>query len=278
VEVAAGGSHTCALLDDGSVRCWGDNGFAQLGQGDPELLGGPLTPTRLPAVNLGARAVQLSAGELHTCALLDDATVRCWGVNVDGQLGTGDEQTVGDDEVPASVPPVDVGGAVRQVAAGEHHSCALLDGGVVRCWGLGTNGLLGTNDFTSVGDDEPPVEGPLVALAEPAVRISARNLHSCALHASGTITCWGSGSFGQLGYGTTDPVGAGGSGTLPVLTFFERALDVVAGYFHTCALFDDGRVRCWGNADNGQLGSGSTTPLLDALLASPIFLGSAVSL
>jgi alpha-tubulin suppressor-like RCC1 family protein len=278
VEVAAGGSHTCALLDDGSVRCWGDNGFAQLGQGDPELLGGPLTPTRLPAVNLGARAVQLSAGELHTCALLDDATVRCWGVNVDGQLGTGDEQSVGDDEVPASVPPVDVGGAVRQVAAGEHHSCALLDGGAVRCWGLGTNGLLGTNDFTSVGDDEPPVEGPLVALAEPAVRISARNLHSCALHASGTITCWGSGSFGQLGYGTTDPVGAGGSGTLPVLTFFERALDVVAGYYHTCALFDDGRVRCWGNAGNGQLGSGNTTPLLDASLASPIFLGSAVSL
>jgi alpha-tubulin suppressor-like RCC1 family protein len=148
----------------------------------------------------------------------------------------------------------------------------------VRCWGLGTNGLLGTNDFTSVGDDEPPVEGPLVALAEPAVRISARNLHSCALHASGTITCWGSGSFGQLGYGTTDPVGAGGSGTLPVLTFFERALDVVAGYYHTCALFDDGRVRCWGNAGNGQLGSGSTTPLLDASLAAPIFLGSAVSL
>ncbi len=170
-----------ACSPGGELACNGPAQKLQLvcAEGRWEELGAcSASPTRLPAVSLGGRAVQLSAGEPHTCALFDDATVRCWGVNVDGQLGTGDEQNVGDDEVPANVPPVDVGGPVRQVVAGEHHSCALLDGGVVRCWGLGTGGLLGSNDFASVGDDEPPAEGPAVALAEPAVRITARNLHS----------------------------------------------------------------------------------------------------
>ena len=100
----------------------------------------------------------LDAGSFHACALLDNGQVRCWGLGTLGQLGYGNTDTIGDDEPPGSVGTVDLGGGrtARAIAAGNVHTCALLDNGRVRCWGGGASGRLGYGNTDTIGDDETP--------------------------------------------------------------------------------------------------------------------------
>ncbi len=222
VSIAAGRGHVCSVLDNGTVRCWGNNGTGQLGLANRNTIGDDETPGSVAPVNLGAgrTAVQVAAGDAHTCALLsttgrfavggppaaaswgtppprssattrplgrsarwtwaraapawppppgashtcavvDDATVRpCWGSAANGRLGHANAETIGDDETPGSVGPVDLGAGrtPAMVISGSKsaHTCALLDDGSVRCWGLGDNGRLGYADTATIGDDETP--------------------------------------------------------------------------------------------------------------------------
>ncbi len=205
VAIAAGGFHTCALLDDGTVRCfgWAENG--QLGYGNVDRVA---DPSILPPVKLGAgrTAVAISAGEIHTCALLDDGSVRCWGGRFEGRLGQGNEVTIGDDETPDTVPPVNLGAGRTAVAisAGDRHTCALLDGGDVRCWGAAYAGQLGYGNTTNVGDDEmPDSAGPVdlgLGLGRSALALSAGGQHTCARLNDAGLSCWGYGGNGRLGY------------------------------------------------------------------------------
>src|SRR5204863_195737 len=132
--IAAGASHTCALLGDGSVRCWGRNQAGQLGHGDTSNVGdgaGDPSVAIAPPVDLGAgrRAKAIAAGGGHTCALLDDGSVRCWGRGDSGQLGYGSMNGVGGSGGPDSVAnagPVGLGGGTaRTIALGLAHTCAL---------------------------------------------------------------------------------------------------------------------------------------------------------
>jgi alpha-tubulin suppressor-like RCC1 family protein len=274
-SVAAGDRHTCALLGDGTVKCWGSNNVGQLGLGDlfsrgeePGEMG-----DRLPAVPVaGATPVHaLVAGALHTCALFDDATLQCWGPNHHGQLGQGDTQSRGDDpgEVGASLTPVDLGAGeqITALAAGWGHTCALLAGGSVKCWGLAWNGELGQGDTESRGDDpgEMGDDLPAVDLGPGAVvtALAAGLDHTCALLVGGVVKCWGRNNQGQLGQGDTesrgDDPGEMGMGLHAVALGAGRtATALVAGKFHTCALLDDGSVKCWGGSERGQLGQGDT--------------------
>lgn len=154
--LAAGSSHVCALLVDSSVRCWGGGAQGTLGLGNQLDVGDDETPSAAGPVDLGAPAIQLAAGVAHTCALLTNGRVRCWGQGQHGQLGYGNKADVGDDEVPASAGDVDLGGDAVAIAAGGFHSCAMLKGGCVRCWGLGADGQLGYANIHSIGDDEVP--------------------------------------------------------------------------------------------------------------------------
>jgi len=138
VEVAAGSYHTCARLEDGAtraVKCWGWNDYGQLGLGDVNDQGdqGGEMGSSLRAVQLGTgrSAMALALGSSHSCALLDDASVKCWGDNYRGQLGLGDTLDRGNEggEMDDSLPAVDLGGAVVQIVAGYYHTCALLDDG-----------------------------------------------------------------------------------------------------------------------------------------------------
>jgi cysteine-rich repeat protein len=152
--VAAGWNHTCALLKDGSVKCWGANDLGQLGLGDTRQRGdepGEMG-TALGSVNLGRSAIAIAAGYNHTCALLDDKTVKCWGGNGLGQLGLGDTNHRGDapDELGAKVD-LGSGANVRSLRAGKTHTCALLEGGTLRCWGNNAVGQLGVGSTTNHG-------------------------------------------------------------------------------------------------------------------------------
>jgi len=230
--ISAGGDHTCGLLDDGSVRCWGFGSNGQLGYGNPDTIGNDEKPGSVGPVELGKdrKATAISAGDGHTCALLDDGSVRCWGYGGNGRLGYGNTDTIGDNEAPGSVGPVDLGGKATAISAGDNYSCAVLDDGSVRCWGFGGDGRLGYGNTLDVGDNEPPGSvGPVdLGPGRKAVAISAGGRHTCARLDDGGIRCWGDAATGRLGYcnandigddeapGSVGPVNVSGSSACPV--------------------------------------------------------------
>jgi hypothetical protein len=189
--------------------------------------------------------------------VLQDGTLRCWGLNSHGQIGTDAAPVVYEPSVVAGVT------AAVSVSCGGNHTCARLQDGTVRCWGANADGELGNN--TNVNSSIPVA----VAGISTATAVSAGARHTCAVLTDGTTRCWGRNYFGQLGNGTTvdSPV--------PVsVTTAASAKEIVCGYGHTCALLQNGGVQCWGLGDGGQLGSsGSTTanpnPLTPFLFSSP---------
>ncbi len=283
--ISAGDYHTCALLDDGSVRCWGFGGDGRLGYGNTKSIGASQTPGSVGPVDLGPgrTAKAISAGGGHTCAVLDDGSVRCWGYGFKGELGYGNQDSIGDDETPGSVGPVDLGPGRTAVAisSGERHTCALLDNGSVRCWGNGGSGRLGYGNQNDIGDQQTPdTAGPVnLGPGRSAVAITAGGAHTCALLDDSSVRCWGFGASGQLGYGNTSNVGDSETPDAagPVkLGRGRRAKAISAGAAHTCALLDDGNVRCWGYGGNGRLGYGNTNTIGDAETpdaAGPVDLG-----
>ncbi len=183
--MAAGGAHTCALRNDGTVYCWGDNWEGQLGDGTTALS----RPTPVAVAGLTG-ATALAAGGSHTCALQSDGTVACWGDNYYGQLGDGTTTSR-----PTPVAVAGLSGATA-LAVGGSHTCALRNDGTVACWGANYYGQLGDGTFT---DRLTPTA---VAGLSGATAIAARGSHTCALLADGTARCWGNNEYGQLGDGT----------------------------------------------------------------------------
>src|SRR6266568_4274426 len=209
--VAAGGSHTCMRLPDGTVQCWGRNYSGQLGNGD-----GNLTNSSVPVTARGlTTATSVVTGDAHTCALLGDGTVQCWGVGDAGQLGDG---TVADPATgpPGSSTPVQVSGitGAAAVIAGGYHTCALFADGTAWCWGRSDDGQLGNGARASASTPVP------VTNLTGVTAMTAGFYHTCALLPNGTVWCWGRNDEGQLGDGTTvgrpAPVQAGITGALAV--------------------------------------------------------------
>jgi alpha-tubulin suppressor-like RCC1 family protein len=251
-EVSAGGTHTCALLVDGRVRCWGDNSFNQLGYQNRLPVGDDEFPSGAGDVNVGGPVTQIAAGESHTCALLDTRAVRCWGFAGAAALGYGRSPELNE---PAAYGDVTVGGDVTQIDVGLRHSCAVLATGKVRCWGENESGELGYAGRLPVGDDEVPASAGDVEVGGSVRQISLGAAHTCALLESGTVRCWGSNSRGQLGYPHTWNVGDDEAPTSAGdVQVGAPVVQVTAGDAHTCALLAGGTVRCWGFAGSGRLG------------------------
>ncbi len=202
VQLVAGDSFSCALLDGGRVRCWGVDD-ACLGHPGVDQITSASALAAAGDVDLGGKAVQLAAGYDHVCALLDGGHVRCWGHGFGGILGHGTNDDIGDNETPAAAGDVDVGGPVRQLVAGDSHTCALLEGGRVRCWGYG---ILGYPQPADPAYKTPAENGDL-DLGEPALFLAAGGGVTCAVLAGGRLRCWGDGSSGQFGRGTVDSIG-----------------------------------------------------------------------
>jgi hypothetical protein len=268
-QLAAGGAHTCALLSTGDVRCWGLGLFGRLGYGNTNIIGDDELPSSVGTVSVGGPVAQVVAGNNHTCALLDTGSVRCWGSGASGQLGYGNTSTIGDDETPAAAGNVDVGGTVLQITAGSDHTCALLAGGAVRCWGENFGGQLGYGNTNRIGDDELPSSIAAVNVGGTVTTLAAGGSSTCALLTTGAGRCWGSGLRGQLGYGNTNNIGdnetPASAGSVNV---GGNVAQITAGGGHTCALLEAGMVRCWGGGASGALGYGNTNDIGDNELPS----------
>ena len=235
--ISAGRWYTCALTTSGGVKCWGQNGYGQLGDGTTT---DRTTPVDVIGLTSGVSAI--TTGWFHTCALTASGGVKCWGDNWYGKLGDGTTEERG--------TPVDVIGltsGVSAITAGWGHTCALTASGGVKCWGFNDDGELG--DGTTDGRTTPVnVSG----LTNGFIAIDAGGWHTCALKYGSGVKCWGANAAGQLGDGTTTdrytPVNVGGLATGDAIS---------AGGWHTCAVAFGG-VKCWGFNNNGQLGDGTT--------------------
>jgi cysteine-rich repeat protein len=258
-EVVGGEYHTCVLLTTGKVRCWG---WGAHGHQTLDYLGDNETPAELDEVDVGGDVQQLAADWGHTCALLTTGAVRCWGDNAFGQLGYPGVSYVGDDETPASMGDVDVGGTVREITAGELFTCALLTTGNVRCWGAGA--FLGYGDGNTIGDDEPPAAAGDVPLGVSVEHVVAGGYHTCVTSPSRTVHCWGEGVFGATGYATKALIGddelPSSYGAVNVGGPVEL---LAAGREFTCAVLPGSKLRCWGRNDEGQLGYGHENDIGD---------------
>jgi len=246
VALAAGGTHTCALLSDQTVRCWGSNGMGQLGDGTTGAALSPIAATGITS------AVAIATGNMHTCAVLDDTTVRCWGDNRYGQLGNGSTSASGE-LLPvqvmrrASVPASGFTSASAAVLV----TCAQVVGSVdVQCWGTDAQGEFG-NGQPSQQHFYADTANVLNMIAP--VRMASGGTvggTTCVVEANaGGVACWGLGASGQLGNG------ASASSSVPVwATGILLATDVAVGSDHACARLTNGEVHCWGAGTVGQIG------------------------
>jgi alpha-tubulin suppressor-like RCC1 family protein len=238
-QVSAGGYATCALESGGTVKCWGRNTHGQLGISDTSA-----HPLPQPITQLSNAVVQLSAGSLHTCALMNDARVKCWGRDNVGQLGNG--ATSGEQWTAQSVVTLN---AVWQLVSGSDFNCAQRYDGTALCWGNNYSGQSGT------GYADTALQQPYQVYAlSNASQLAAGGSHACALTGSG-VYCWGNNTYGQLGLGNTDGHGQPQRVTALAGVTVTR---IAAGGNHTCAIDDAAVVRCWGANDYGQLGLDNT--------------------
>lgn len=268
VDVAADQDASCAVLATGAVKCWGYGYLGQLGDGLEHYPGGSTVPVPVNGID---NAVQISMAEETACAVLKTGSIECWGAGGSGQLGNG---WYGEDACTLGVPircnlePSPVSGITdaKQVSLGPFSACATLASGGVECWGENGDGALGNGgidghipclEYNSCVLEPVPVKGITNATE---VTVGARN--ACASLSSGGVDCWGEGTQGQLGDGSTKGVDTCTGGTCtpyPVsVSGIGLATAVGSGWWWSCAVLSSGSVGCWGENSIGQLGDGTT--------------------
>ena len=279
--VSLGESHACAIGTLDQMKCWGDGEYGKTGHentadyGDEEKEMGLYL--MFADVGSGLTFTDVAAGDRFTCGLLNDATVKCWGRNAHlgsaaGEIGSGSR---GDGylEMGASTSRVYIGDwNATAITAGDLHACAIVNDSSsdeLICWGDNTHGQLGLGNTDWIGDTETDVSSGSLPQADLPDRsqgisqVSAGNSHTCVLWDDGEMACWGDNTYGQLGVGSTDTIGDGGSemGNNLVLVDFpagRTATQISAGEDMTCAVLDNGGLTCWGRGSHGRLGSEST--------------------
>ena len=266
--IAAGYNHTCVLTNQAGVRCWGSSDYGQCGFG-----------TRLVDVDLGQGALvkTLDAGGSYNCAFLVSGAAKCWGANALYQLGNANTNNLGDDsgEMGDALPALSFGAntAVVDIVTGYEFACARLtvnSSPELRCWGSNDQGQLG---FAPVAPSVPLASSTSILVSKPVLAVGAGRWHACAIHADGTVSCWGVNYYGELGLGlsvsnhpTPGPVDLGD----------YTAKAIALGTDHTCAIVEKtGQVpsiKCWGHNNNGQLG----TDTVQSVGQTPAGLGNAL--
>ena len=277
-SISAGSDHTCAVMESGAVKCWGFNQYGQVGNGTS----GNSWLGAVDVTGLSSGVASVDAGTDHTCALLEAGGVKCWGRNQFGQLGNGAN---GD----SATTPIDVntlGSGVAQIAAGDTHTCARTNLGVLKCWGNNFHGELGIGSAPdtplaasedcplAIEDSAPCISVPTtvpgfdpgaggVAVGYVGTGGAGITCVAATVAAGAGAKCWGFNGYGQVGNGTTvvnpnplDPVFGYAEPTPQDVTGLSGvvAIDPSDG---VCALLNSGGVKCWGLNNRGHLGDGT---------------------
>ena len=239
--ITSGSSRGCAVTSSGGVKCWGQNIYGGVGNGNTL---DQFSPISVSGLTSGVVAVN-GGTAYHTCALLSNGSIKCWGFNGYGQLGDG---TTTDRYTPVTVsnPPT----GVVAIGAGSSHTCTLNSSGGVQCWGGNYSGQLG--DGTTVQRTSPvQVSGLSSGVKQLAVGAD----HTCVLTTGNGVKCWGYNSEGELG----DSSNTNRTAPVDVTGLTSGVASIGSGSYHTCAVLESGAVKCWGYNGSGRLGDGTTT-------------------
>jgi len=253
-SVSSGLSHNCAVAAEGDIYCWGNNSSWQTSSTSTSPLTFPIKVQNLPG-----KATEVSAGAGHTCALLESGDVYCWGSNFAGELGVENNifALASSSPIKVSLP---VGVTATEVTAGVSHSCAVTNDGSTFCWGGNSNGQLGNGSTTSIYTPATAMN----LIDTTSVSASGSTIYpysyglSCAVLAenNGSASCWGTNDEQNLGANVE------GDQAIPVqISGLFGIKQIAAGGTHSCALYHDGYVACWGGDYGGQLGQQPPPPL-----------------
>ncbi|MDZ4676554.1 MAG: hypothetical protein SGI74_03510 [Oligoflexia bacterium] len=244
ITTGSSAGHNCVVLDNNTMKCWGNGGSGQLGYGDGAHRGGYYNQLQdnFPIINLGSSSpiVQIGAASSSSCALINIGPgaineLRCWGYNLYGQLGLGDVAAR-----YAPTTPINFGGDyVTKFAMGYTHICAILNTGAVKCWGYNGYGELGQDNTTQLTTPSAALN-----LGTTAIDIGAGSYFTCALLTGGNVKCWGyNNGNGQLGIGNNNSMGdgAGEMAALPTVNLGtgRTATSIVVNGYNVCAKLDD---------------------------------------
>ena len=250
-SVSIGRTVACGLSTAGDPRCWGYMGSNGLESGSHST-GSHSSPRTFARTGLDLYDLDLktvSMGNQFGCGLTFDGQLMCWGNNGFGQLGRGGTSAW---ELIGQVHGPSTWGSILDVDTAVSHTCALSSAGELHCWGRNLNGAFGIGNTT---DQVLPIRTP----NPTGLHIEAfdtSDAHTCAIYSDASVRCWGDNTYGQLGDGTTT---SRLSPTSVILGGTLAPVQISVGTDHSCLLFDDGSVSCWGSNSHGQLGVTSST-------------------
>jgi alpha-tubulin suppressor-like RCC1 family protein len=262
-QVEVGQAHSCAVVSDGTIRCWGSSAYGRLG---PEITDDKFKPFAIPDQT---NAAAVATGWGHTCVLARDGKVSCWGANFNGNLGCTDSMLT---MTPTRCTPFDAGMGVTQVAAGGEQSCARLATGRIKCWGRNDWGQAGNDSF------ESQYTPSYVVGISDAIAIAGGTWQTCTVLGNGSVFCFGDNEQGILGAGDQEgdrighPVPMFGIDGLKA-----KAIGVDVSETSSCVVLDDHSLRCSGDNSYGELGDGQTKSSSVPVLAQPSLKAQAVA-
>ncbi|MCC5813974.1 MAG: hypothetical protein JJT78_04400 [Leptospira sp.] len=253
-DISMGRNFTCALLENGTVRCWGDAAYGRLGMGDRISINDATMARTIP---FAEPVVKIQSNEYSTCALLESGNLKCWGgddpMDLSFSLGYGMQNSIDD---PVSAPDYGFGARVIDFALGRGYACVVLEGNFLRCWGHNDDGQLGigNNDSVGLAVNATPNNLVEITITSQVTKIFSglRSSHNCLVNNGGAGWCWGSGFNFQLGNNISasiESINNGNPLNLPTIK------EIINGQDRTCALLETGNLSCWGNVENFGYGT-----------------------